>query len=382
VRSLQTIYLDYNATTPIAPTVLEAMQPFLTRFYGNPSSDHSYGRATYHAVEEAREKVAAMLGAVGDEIVFTAGGTESNNLAMIGAMRKHSPFPGGHVVISSIEHPATSAPARYLEQNGFDVTVCPCDSNGLIHVDSVKASLREDTRLVSVMHANNEIGTIQPIREIVQCCRPHGVLVHTDAAQSVGKVPINVVEMGVDLLSMAGHKFYAPKGVGALYIRRGVDVRPILFGAGHESGLRPGTENVPFIVAIGAAAELAARGSHDTHERLTRLRDRLVELLRERFGQRLVVHGEPVPRLPNTLSASFPGVSGRELLGRTPELCASVGSACHGGDSVGSTTLQAMGVSRQAALGTVRLSMGWPTSIDEVEKAAGLLKAAWDQLAS
>jgi len=378
---MQPIYLDYNATTPIAPSVLEAMQPFLTKYYGNPSSDHSSGRATFHAIEDAREKVAGMLGATLDEIVFTSGGTESNNLAMLGTLRECLPESKGHLVISAIEHPAISAPARFLRQQGFQVTVCPCDSNGVVSAAAVQSCLREDTKLVSIMHANNEIGTVQPIRAIAEECRSRNILVHTDAAQSVGKIPTNVVELGVDLMSLAGHKFYAPKGVGALYIRRGVDVRPIQFGAGHESGLRPGTENVPYIIALGAAAQLASRGSNEVHNRLTRLRDKLMNLLRSRFGDDLVVHGEGADRLPNTLSASFPDIIGRDLLQSIPEICASVGSACHDGESVGSATLDAMQVSSAVARGTVRLSFGWPTSTEEIERAAELLIGGWEKLA-
>ena len=379
---MQPIYLDYNATTPIAPSVLEAMQPFLTKYYGNPSSDHSIGRATFHAVDDAREKVAGLLGSTHDEIIFTSGGTESNNLAILGTLRNSSTDVKSHLVISAIEHPAVSAPARFLQQLGFEVTICPSDSNGVVLPRAIQNCLKENTKLVSIMHANNEIGTVQPIREIVKICRSRQILVHTDAAQSVGKIPTNLAELDVDLLSLAGHKIYAPKGIGALYVRRGVDLCPVLFGAGHEFGLRPGTENVPHIIALGAAAELASRGSQETHHRLALLRDKLMNLLRTYFGNELVVHGENANRLPNTLSVSFPKINGQNLLRSIPQIAASVGSACHGGENFGSTTLEAMQVSPAVAQGTIRLSIGWPTSIDEIERAAELLIDGWEKLTS
>jgi len=380
LKPMRQIYLDYNATTPIAPSVQEVMLPFLAEHFGNPSSGHALGRACLAAIEDARSQVASLLGADRDEIVFTSGGTESNNLALKGILLKDGPGHGGHLVISAVEHPAIVEPARFLERWGVAVTVVPCDRNGIIEPDRVAAALRDDTRLVSIIHANNEIGVLQPIREIAEFCRARGILVHSDAAQSIGKVRTFVGEMGVDLLSIAGHKFYAPKGVGALYVRRGIALEPVLHGAGHERGLRPGTENTPYIVALGRAAELARRAADDAAGRMAVLRDRLLDNLRSTLGALLTVHGEQAPRLPNTLCVNFPRVSGVELLARIPELCASTGSACHSGTTKVSSTLSALGLAPEHAEGTVRLSVGWYTSEDEVDRAASLLLDAWESL--
>lgn len=377
---MRTIYLDYNATTPVAPSVQEAMLPFLAEHYGNPSSRHALGRACHEAVEDARGQVATLLGADREEIVFTSGGTESNNLALKGVMLLDAPSAGGHLVISALEHPAVVEPARFLERLGYEVTVVDCDRQGVVDPDAVEAALRPDTRLVSIMHANNEIGTLQPLAEICEVCRRNEVLVHTDAAQSVGKVRTMVDELGVDLLSIAGHKLYAPKGVGALYVRRGVALEPVLHGAGHESGLRAGTENVPYIVALGRAALLAFKSLDASAERLAMLRDRLFTRLAEGIGRGLTVNGHPEKRLPNTLSVNFPRVPGYELLSRIPELCASTGAACHAGEAGMSATLAAIGLSPERASGTVRLSVGWYTSEEEIERAASLLISAWEDL--
>ena len=377
---MRQIYLDYNATTPIAPSVQEAMLPFLAEHYGNPSSGHSLGRTCLAAIEDARSQVASLLGADRDEIVFTSGGTESNNLALKGILLKDAPNFGGHLVISAVEHPAIVEPARYLERLGVTVTVVPADRHGVIDPERVAAALRDDTSLVSIMHANNEIGVVQPIREIAEFCRAQGIPMHSDAAQSVGKMRTSVDELGVDLLSIAGHKFYAPKGVGAFYVRRGIALEPVLHGAAHERGLRPGTENTPYIVALGKAAELARKATDDAADRMAALRDRLLENLRSTLGSLLTVHGEQARRLPNTLSVNFPKVSGAELLARIPELCASTGSACHSGTTQASGTLASLGLAPQHVQGTVRLSVGWYTSEEEVDRAANLLLDAWENL--
>jgi cysteine desulfurase len=374
------IYLDYNATTPIAPSVQQAMLPFLAEHYGNPSSHHWLGRACQEAVEDARGQVAALLGSDRDEIIFTSGGTESNNLALKGVMLHESASAGGHLVITAIEHPAIMAPAKFLERLGYDVTIVRSNRNGVVEPKAVAAALRPDTKLVSVMHANNEIGTIQPIRAIAEICHARDVLVHTDAAQSVGKLRTFVDELDVDLLSIAGHKLYAPKGVGVLFVRRGVALEPVLHGAGHESGLRAGTENVPYIVALGQAATLAAKSLDQAEQRLATLRDRLYKQLREAIGEGLTVNGGAVERLPNTLSVSFPGVVGHELLARVPELCASTGAACHSGTTSMSATLAALGLTPAQASGTVRLSLGWYTSEEEIDRAASWLINAWEDL--
>jgi len=375
---MRSIYLDYNATTPIAPAVQESMLPFLAEHFGNPSSNHALGRACHEAVEDARLRVARLLAADRDEIVFTSGGTESNNLAIKGVVLQQAPAGTGHLIISAVEHSAVVEPARWLESLGYDLTVVGCDSQGVVDPAEIDAAIRDDTVLVSVMHANNEIGTVEPIRQIAEVCRNRGVLLHTDAAQTVGKIPTRVREMGVDLLSLAGHKMYAPKGIGALYVRRGVSLQPLHHGAGHEGGLRAGTENVPHIVALGHAASLAEKPLAKPNDHLVRLRDRLEKRLREGIGEALTVNAARAERLPNTLSVNFAGVNGGALLRRVPELCASTGSACHSGSRNLSRTLAAIGLSPALARGTVRLSVGWYTTEEEVDRAASLLLAAWE----
>ena len=375
---MQWIYLDYNATTPIAPAVQEAMLPFLAEHFGNPSSAHALGRACHEAVEDARARVARLLGADADEIIFTSGGTESNNLALKGIAMSRAPAGTGHIVISAIEHPSVAEPAAYLESLGYGLSIVGCGRDGLVDPAEIEAAIRSDTVLVSIMHANNEIGTVQPIHEIADVCRVRGVLLHTDAAQTVGKIPTRVGELGVDLLTVAGHKMYAPKGVGALYVRRGIALEPILHGAGHEGGLRAGTENVPHIVGLGHAASLTEKPLARPSDHLATLRDRLARRLQEGVGKELSINGAQSPRLPNTLSVNFPGVSGHVLLRRIPELCASTGSACHSGSDNLSPTLHAIGLSPATARGTVRLSVGWYTTEEEVDRAANLLLAAWE----
>jgi cysteine desulfurase len=377
---MRPVYLDYNASTPVGPSVVEAMQPFLTRHFGNPSSDHTLGRECHFAIEEARDQVAALLGADCDEIVFTSCGTESNNLALKGVLWRYAPHGTGHLVISAIEHPGVSAPARALEREGHRLSIVPCDAEGVVSAEAVANLVREETTLVSIMHANNETGAIQPIQEIAARCHAQGVLVHTDAAQSVGKIPTNVGQLGVDLLSVAGHKFCAPKGIGALYIRRGVDLEPVLHGAPHESGLRPGTENVASIVGLGRAAELARRAVEERARQWESLRDRLWARLRAAIGPELTQNAAGAPRLPNTLNVNFPRVAGAELLRNTPEICASTGAACHSGESTIPATLAAMGLPPPIARGAVRLSLGWQTTRDDIDRASDVLIHAWERL--
>lgn len=374
------IYLDYNATTPVAPEVLEALLPYLDGHFGNPSSNHPFGRRAQVSIAQARAQVAALIGADPGEILFTGCATESNNLAILGvaeALRGR----GRHLITSAVEHPAVARPMEYLREWGWDLRVLPVDEYGCVSPQDLDQALRDDTVLVSVMHANNEVGTLQPIAELAALVRARGVLFHTDAAQSVGKIPVDVAALGVDLLSIAGHKLYAPKGVGALYVRAGTPLVPIQFGAGQEQGLRPGTENIPGIVGLGAAAELAGARLPGCRPRLRERRDALHRRLAAAIPG-LVLNGHPEQRLPNTLNLSFPWVSGRALLTQTPGVAASVGSACHEGDDGVSGVLGVMGLGAGRALGAVRLSLGEPTTDAECRQAADALIATWRALMS
>jgi cysteine desulfurase len=369
------IYLDHNATTPIDPAVVETMLPYLREHFGNPSSVHAYGRRAHDAVDRARREVARLLGARPDEIVFTSCGTEATNHAIKGAAfaaleRGRS---GLQVVTSAVEHPATMETARFVERLGFKPVTVAVDRHGVVDLDAVEGALRSPTLLVSVMHANNETGSLQPIAEIARLARARGALVHVDAAQSAGKIPVDVGELGVDLLTLAGHKLYAPKGVGALFVGRGVRLEPFIHGAGQESGRRAGTENVPYIVALGEACRIAAAGLPKAAERLQRLRDRLWTRLKEGLRERVVLNGHPERRLPNTLNVSFLGLVGSELLEALPEIAASTGSACHEGEVSISPVLAAMGLDPLVARGAVRLSVGRFTRAADVDRAAELL---------
>lgn len=365
------IYLDSNATTPIDPRVVEAMGPFLTGGYGNPSSTHREGRKAKAALEAARQQVAGCLGCRPGEIVFTSGGSESNNLAIRGVAEARG---GGHVVTSAVEHPAVLEVVRALESEGrIDLTVVGVDRRGRVDPAEVVDALRDDTVLVSLMLANNEVGTLQPVREVAEICRARGVVLHTDAAQAVGKIPVDVADFGIDLLSVAGHKFYAPKGVGALYLRDGVRIVPQIRGAGHERGLRAGTENVLLAVGLGTACALVRSEVEEEVSRLAALRDRLVALLAAGFAG-MVEHGDPVNRLPNTASLAFPGIDAATLLRELgDEVAASAGAACHADGVHVSHVLEAMGVDAELARATVRLSVGRFTTTDEVERAARLV---------
>lgn len=369
---MKPIYLDYNATTPVDPAVLEAMMPYLTEHFGNAASAHAYGEAAAAAVTRARAQVATLIGAAPAEIVFTGSASESNNLALKGAafaLRDR----GRHLVTSQVEHPATLNACRYLEREfGFDLTIVPVGPNGSVNPSDLEQALRPDTTLVSIMHAQNETGVLQPIADIGRILRPRGILFHVDAAQTLGKVPVDVGQLGCDLLTVAGHKLYAPKGIGALYVRSGVELHSLIHGTGYEGGRRAGTTNVPYAVALGTACELAgqklAAGEAD---RLTALRDRLAAALSRQCD--FLVNGHPSPRLPNTLNISIPGVVGNDLLAAVPEVAASTGSACHAGVSAPNPTLLAMGLPEAIALGALRLTLGRYSTADEVERAAVLL---------
>ena len=373
-----TIYLDYNATTPVLPEVADALRPFIDERFGNPSSDHDFGRAAAAGVEIARRQVADLLDAQPDEIAFTSGGSESDNWALLGRVWAAG-IETPHLVTTCVEHPAILATCRFLEGRGAQVTYLPVDGTGRVDPGDVRRALRPSTVVVSVMHANNEVGTIQPVTEIASICREAGVPLHTDAAQSVGKIPTRVDDLGVDLLTIAGHKLYAPKGIGALYIRRGTVLEPLIHGAGHEGGRRAGTENVAWIAGLGAAAELARRTMSSERARQRALRERLQRALEELAGQ-VTLNGHPVERLPNTLNVRFAGVDGNAVLAATPAVAASTGSACHAGQTDPSPVLVAMGVPPAEAVGAVRLSLGRLTSPADVERAAAALGATVQSL--
>jgi cysteine desulfurase len=361
------IYLDYNASTPIDPAVAAAMKPFLEDHYGNPSSGHWAATAARSALETARGQVGALLNCQADEIVFTSGGSEANNLALKGVfftLREK----GDHIVTTAIEHPAIVQPCRFLERLGARVTFLPVDGTGRINPDDLSKAITPRTILVSIMHANNEVGTIQPIADCARIAHERGVLFHTDAAQAVGKILTAVTETGVDLLSVAGHKVYAPKGVGALFVRRGVSLEPLIHGAGHEAGRRAGTESALLAVGLGKACELARDLS--PMDRVRALRDHFWNELEKRFGNRVVLNGHPTRRLPNTLNVSFVGRVGAEILARLDGVAATTGSACHSGRVELSPVLQAMSVDPEVGMGAVRFSLGRGTTREEVDIAA------------
>jgi cysteine desulfurase len=360
----QRIYLDYNASTPIDPAVAVAIRPFLEDHYGNPSSGHWAATTAKAALETARGQVAALLGCYNDEVVFTSGGSEANNLALKGvffALRNK----GDHIVTTRIEHPAIIEPCRFLERLGARVTYLPADGAGRIDPDGLRGAITPRTILVSIMHANNEVGTIQPIEECARIAHEHSILFHTDAAQSIGKIPTRINELGVDLLSIAGHKVYAPKGVGALFVRRGVSLEPLIHGAGHEGGRRAGTESALLAVGLGRACELARDLSQ--MDRMRTVRDHFWHALRERFGNRVALNGHSTHRLPNTLNVSFVGQIGAEILERLDGVAASTGSACHSGRIELSPVLEAMGVTPEVGMGAIRFSLGRGTTRDEID---------------
>ncbi|WP_028921016.1 cysteine desulfurase family protein [Pseudonocardia acaciae] len=370
------IYLDHNATTPVDPRVVEAALPYLSEHFGNPSSAHAYARAPRHALHSARERVGALIGARPEEVVFTGGGSEADAMAIRGAARAHRDR-GSHVVTQVTEHPAVLETCAGLEVEGFRVTYLPVDRYGWVDPADLRRALAgHDTALVSIMAANAETGTLQPVAELAALAREHGALFHTDAAQAVGKIAVDVEELGVDLLTVVGHKMYAPKGVGALYLRAGTRLEPLVRGGGQEGGLRAGTENVALIVALGAAAEIARHELPDEAERLAELRDRLHRRLVELLPGRVRLNGDPGARLPGTLNVSITRVRGAELLAATPGIAASTGSACHEGEDRPSPVLTAMGLSAEHAMGALRLSLGrWTTDAD-VDRAADLVAAS------
>ena len=374
------IYLDYNATTPVDPAVVEAMLPYLSTHFGNPSSSHHYGQLTHRAIDTAREQVAHLIGCLPGEIIFTGGGSESDNLAIRGAtLARRS--RGDHIITQVTEHPAVLNTCRALARlHGFRVTYLPVDSSGRVSLADVEAAIEDRTVLITIMLANNETGTLQPITEITQIAQRRGVLVHTDAAQAVGKIPVRVDELDVDMLTIAGHKLYAPKGIGALYVRRGLQLEPVVYGGGQEAGLRAGTENVAYTVALGSACMLAQQQLATSQPRLQHLRDLLQAQLEHNLAGSIYLNGHETERLPNTLNISVEGVTGEEVLAATPQIASSTGSACHEGNTDPSPVLMAMGLSRERALGALRLTLGRWSTVQEVERAAILLARTIDSL--
>jgi len=378
------VYLDYNATTPVDPAVFQAMLQCLAYRFGNPSSTHRYGQDAHEVIAVARQQVAALLDCQADEITFTGGGSESDNLAVRGVgLAQQAQGRGNHIITQVTEHPAVLNTCRALERlHGFRVTYLPVDGYGRVDPADVEKAIDEQTVLVTIMHANNETGTVQPIAEIAEIAHRHGALMHTDAAQSVGKLPVRVADLGVDLLTIAGHKLYAPKGIGALYVRQGVELEPVIYGGGQEGGRRAGTENTPYIVALGAACQLAQERLAEDMPRIRNLRDQLQAALEQRLPGRISLNGHPTERLPNTLNISIAGVSGEAVLAAAPEIASSTGSACHEGNTEPSAVLMAMGLSRERALGALRLTLGrWTAEID-VEWAARLLARTVNRLSS
>lgn len=365
------IYLDYNASTPIYPEVADVMRPLLETGYGNPSSPHFAAEAARAAIDAARHQLAELLGAAPDEVVFTSGGSEANNFALKGAFHAQRDR-GNHIITSQVEHPAILEPCRYLETQGAEVTYLPVDGTGRVDPDDVRKAITARTTLISIMHSNNEVGTLQPVEDIALIANDHGVLMHTDAAQSTGKVALNADDLGVSLMSLAGHKFGAPKGIGALYIRRGVALERLIHGAGHEGGRRAGTESALLMAGLGKAAAIAAPLS--SVKSMLGLRELFWSGLQAIFGDGVMLNGHPSARLPNTLNVSFLGHQGADVLQQLDGVGASTGSACHSEQVEPSPVLTAMGIEGDQALGAVRFSLGRFTTEEEINAVLQWLK--------
>jgi len=368
------IYLDYNASTPIAGQVRKAMLPFLENHYGNPSALHFAGVDAKQAVERARKQVAALLNVKQSEIIFTSGASESNNHVLKGVFQQLRD-KGNHIITTKIEHPSILKPCEYLEKQGATITYIGVDQFGRVNPHDIEAAITDQTILISVMHANNEVGTLQPIEEISEIAKKYHILFHTDASQSVGKVQVDVKELGVDFLSLAGHKVYAPKGIGALFIREGIEIEPLIHGAGHESGRRAGTENVLLAVGLGEACEVAHQSLEQNME-IQELRDYFWDRLRKLPDVALSLNGHTELRLPNTLNINFENRVGQDILDSVPQIAASTGSACHTGEVNLSPVLKAMGVKESAGKGAVRFSLGRYTTKSDIDTTLELLKSA------
>jgi cysteine desulfurase len=374
------VYLDYNATTPVDPEVVNEMLPFLRSSYGNPSSSYSIGRDNKEAVNRAKKQVADLINAGPEEIVFTSGGTESNNHAIRGISLANKE-KGRHIITSSIEHPAVTKVCSYLNSLGYEITYVPVDRNGMVNPDDVENAVRADTVLITIMHANNEVGTIQPVAEIGSIARKNNIMFHTDAAQSAGKIETDVIRLNVDLLTLAGHKLYAPKGIGALYIKKGTKIENLMYGAGQEKGIRPGTENVPYIVALGKACEIAQRDLEQNNTHIYRMRERLISGLRQKLGSTVKLNAGLNNCLPNTLSIAFDKVDAHtltSLIGN--EVFISTGSSCHADSVEISSVLKAMEVELMTAVSTVRISTGKYTNEKEIDIAVESISNAVNNL--
>lgn len=375
------IYLDYNATTPIDEIVAEEMEKYIYKHFGNPSSSHQEGQIANKAVEKSREKVANLLNASPGEVIFTSGGSESNNMAIKGVAYTYK-NTGRHIITSEIEHPSVHSPCKFLERNGYDITYLSVDQNGIINIDELKKAITDETILITVMHANNETGSIQPLTEISKIASQNDILFHTDAAQSVGKIETDVKELGVDFLSLAGHKVYAPKGIGALYIRDGIEIEPLIHGAGHEMGKRAGTENVIFDVGLGKACQIASKLLKEKYNKpnvntpleMKKLRDYFYEEIQKVFQDRIILNGHPIKRLPNTLNVSFLNYTGQEILDHLDNVAVSTGSACHSDSIEISSVLKAMSVTQKEGRGAVRFSLGKYTSREEMDEVLNKLE--------
>ena len=372
---MNALYLDYNATTPIDPQVAAAMLPYVHDYFGNPSSGHSFGLAARAAVDQAREQTAALLGCPPEALIFTSGGTEANNHAIKGVAAAYR-SRGNHIITSAVEHPAVTEVCHWLESQGCQVTYLPVDGDGVVDARAVAQAITPQTILITIMHANNEVGSIQPIAKIAEIAHHHGVLLHTDAAQSIGKIPVQVDDLGVDLLSVAGHKLYAPKGIGALYIRPGVQLAKLMHGANHEQNRRAGTENVIELVGLGVACELIDQNLPAYARQMAATRDRLETGLREYYGPAVRLNGSRQQRLPNTASVSFKGRAADAILAGLKSVAASAGAACHSDRVEVSHVLAAMGVPEEYAMGTIRFSTGRYTTTEEIDAALTELRAA------
>ncbi|RSL35074.1 cysteine desulfurase [Salibacterium salarium] len=367
---MKRIYMDYNASTPIAPEVQQIIIETLDGAYGNPSASHWAGIPAKKAVEKARTQIASLIGAAPEEIIFTSGGTEANNHVLKGTIDA-CPHKG-HIITTKVEHPAVLEPCRHLEKYGTEVTYIETDTYGQVHPADIEAAIKENTVLISVMHANNEVGTVNPIHQIADIARRHHIPLHSDAAQSLGKISVDVNELGVDYLSIAGHKLYAPKGIGALYIRKGQTPESFMHGAGHEQGRRAGTENVVLAAGLGKACELIEYDNHQTD--IQELRDDFWQQLQNEFGSRIIMNGHPVERLPNTLHVSFKGYIGQDILNDIPDVCASTGAACHSGSVNLSPVLKAIGTDTESGKGAIRFSLGRYTKKSDIQIVVESLK--------